>query len=459
MTTNERTVAVIGGGVSGLTTAYLLAQAKPEWRITVLEKEPEVGGKVTSRQQGGYTFDGGPNGFLTNVPETLELAKSLGLESDLQRASDSAKYRFIYKDGGLRPLPASPPKLLTTDLLSPFGKLRAAAEFFLGEASDQEETVYTFLRRHFGVQVADTFAGVVVSGITAGDAKELSLDALFPRFRAVEREHGSLLKGLIQRQREAKNAPRPDGRLTSLQGGIGRLIGGLKTSLGDRVNRGVGVKCLSPVDGGYGLELSTGETFTADTVVLATPAFVSAKLLRPFLPNTAKLLKSIPYADVRVFGLGYDRIDVPHALDGFGFLVPRGEGVRSLGVLWTSSIFPGRAPEGKVMLRVICGGTLEPDFIALSDEEALRVVRHDLRVTMGITAKPEFVARAKWANGIPQYLPGHPEKVATVMDAVGAHKGLHLTGNAYYGVGVNDSVRDAHRVMKEMMGDEEKGSP
>ena len=180
MTTTERTVAVVGGGISGLTTAYLLTQANPEWRITVLEKESYGGGKVTSQRRDGYTFDGGPNGFLTNVPETLELARSLGLDSSLQRAADAAKYRFIYKDGGLRPLPASPPKLVTTDLLSPFGKLRAAAELFLGEASEQEETVYGFLRRHFGAQVADTFAGVAVLGTTAGDAKALSLDAPVP---------------------------------------------------------------------------------------------------------------------------------------------------------------------------------------------------------------------------------------------------------------------------------------
>ena len=246
--------------------------------------------------------------------------------------------------------------------------------------------------------------------------------------------------------------------MTSLTGGIGRLTGGLETSLGDRVKRGVGVKHLSPVDGGYRLELSTGKTLQADTVVLATPAFVSAELLRPFLPDAAGLLSGIPYADVRVFGLGYDRIDVPHALDGFGFLVPRGEGVRSLGVLWTSSIFSGRAPGGKVMLRVIGGGTLEPDFINLSDADALAAVRRDLRVTMGITAKPEFVEQARWANGIPQYLLGHPKKVTAIMEAVRAHKGLYLTGNAYYGVGVNDCVRDAHRVVKEVI-DEGKGSP
>ena len=183
-------------------------------------------------------------------------------------------------------------------------------------------------------------------------------------------------------------------------------------------------------------------------MVLATPAFVSAKLLEDLSPTAARTLAGIPYADVWVFGLGYDRIDVPQPLDGFGFLVPRGEGVRSLGVLYSSSLFPEQAPAGKVFLRVICGGTLEPDFINLPDEEALSVVRRDLRVTMGITAEPAFVTQAKWPKGIPQYLLGHRRRVTDIESALGEYPNLYLTGNAFNGVGVNDCVRDALRVAR-----------
>ena len=440
-------VAIVGGGVSGLTTAYLLQQKRPELELTLYEKDAAAGGKVRSSQHGGYTVDWGPNGFLTNVPETVELAKSLGLEHELQPASDVAKYRFLYKNGGLRPLPLSPPAFLKSELLSPLGKARAALEPLLGKAVAHEETVYDFLSRHFGSEVAGAFAGPFVLGITAGDAKELSLDALFPRFRALEAEHGSLVRALVSAQRKVKVAKEAQtGRLTSFRGGIGRLIDALREALGEVVRLGVSVRELQPQEAGYALGLSSGETVHADAVVLATPAFESAALLSPFLPEAAAVLSKIPYADVRVFGLGYDRVDVPNLLDGFGFLVPRGEGVRALGVLYSSSIFPDQAPKGKVLLRVIAGGSVDPEFAGLSDDEALAVVRRDLELTLGITAPPDMLERIPWPRGIPQYLLGHGARVETAMRAVATCPNLFLTGNAYYGVGVNDTVRDAHRV-------------
>ena len=438
-------VAIIGGGVSGLTTAYLLKRKRPELELTLYEKDAAAGGKVRSSFKNGYTVDWGPNGFLTNVPETLELAKSLRLE--LQPASDAAKYRFLYKNGGLRPLPLSPPAFLKSELLSPLGKARAALEPLLGRAAAQEETVHGFFARHFGNEVADAFARPFVLGVTAGDAKELSLDALFPRFRALEAEHGSLVRALISAQRKAKEANKAQtGRLTSFRGGAGRLVDALRENLGEALHTGLGVREFRPQGTGYEIKLSSGETSRADAVVLATPAFESARLLSPFLPEAAAALSEILYADVRVFGLGYDRVDVPNLLDGFGFLVPRGEGVRALGVLYSSSIFPDRAPEGKVLLRVIAGGSVDPEFAGLSDDEALRAVRRDLELTLGITVPPEMLEHIPWPRGIPQYLLGHGARVETAMRAVEAYPKLFLTGNAYHGVGVNDTVRDAHRV-------------
>lgn len=447
---HPKTVAIVGGGLSGLATAFFLKQSKPDWRVAVFEKESESGGKVRSTVQDGFTFDWGPNGFLTNVPETVGLAKALGVEDALQPAADAAKSRFLYKDGGLRLLPATPPGFVTTELLSPFEKVRAALELFSGR-SEEEETVYAFVKRHFGQGFAEAFAGAAVLGVTAGDAKDLSVDALFPRVRDLEREHGSLIRGLIKQQREAKKRANSPGRLTSFKaGGIGALIDALKAQLGNSLKVGTTVTDLSPTGGRYSLKLSSGETFSTDAVVLATPAFVSAKILEHLSPTAAGLLAGIPYTDVMVFGLGYDRIDVPQPLDGFGFLVPRGEGVRSLGVLYSSSLFPTQAPAGKVLLRVICGGTLDPAFINLSSEEALAVVRRDLRVTMGITAEPDFLMHAKWPRGIPQYPLGHRKRVEGINSALSEYPNLHLTGNAFNGVGVNDCVRDAARVVHEL---------
>jgi oxygen-dependent protoporphyrinogen oxidase len=438
-------VAIVGGGISGLASGYFLKAQAPEVALTILEQAPVVGGKVQTTQQDGFVFDWGPNGFLTNAPETLALAKALGLGAALLPASDAAKRRYLFKEGALRRLPSTPLELLTSELLSPAGKLRAAAELLLGRRHSAEESVEAFVRRHFGAEVARTFADVAVSGITAGDAAALSVDALFPRLRGLESQYGSLLKGLIAARRSSAS-----GRLTSFKaGGMARLIAALAAQLAPAIRTGVAVTGLTPAASGYQLRLSTGDTLAADYVILATPAFVSSALLEPMLPEAARLLAEIPYADVGVWGLGYHRMQVPQLLDGFGFLVPRGEGVSALGVLWSSAIFADQAPQNHVMLRVIAGGVRAPDFMQLPPEAQLASIRRDLRLTMGITAEPCFMQVAHWPRGIPQYTLGHPARLARLMALLPPQ--LLLTGNAYYGVGVNDCVRDAERVARSLL--------
>ena len=446
-------VVIIGGGLAGLSTAFFLQQARPELEVAILEKEAEMGGKVRSSHRAGYTVDWAANGFLPSVPDTLELARALGLE--LQEAAVVAKTRLLYKNGALRTLPASPPAFLTSDLLLPSEKLRAAAEPLLGRAhhnnSGGEESVYDFVARHFGRGIADVFAGPFVLGITGGDAKRLSLDALFPRFRVLEHAHGSLVRALIEQQRAAKENPDPDRpkRLTSFRGGSGRLVAALEERLVGKLETGVRVETLRPVARGFEVGRA-GDTLHADAVVLATPSFVSARLVKSFSPTAAEVLSDIPYADVQVFGLGYHRVDVPNPLGGFGFLVPRDEGARVLGVLYSSSIFPGQAPDGRVLLRVIAGGSVDPEFAALTPDEALAAVRRDLRVTMGIVAEPEFVEHIPWPRGIPQYELGHVSRIERAEDALTEYP-VFLTGNAYRGVGVNDTVRDARRTAEALL--------
>jgi len=454
-------VLVVGGGLSGLASAWFTLQALPDADVTVLEREAAPGGCARSDVVDGYLVDRGPNGFLTNVPESYELAQAVGLGDRLTPATDAARQRSLWFRGALRALPTGPGAFLTSELLSPLGKARVALEPFIGRApAGSDETVHGFATRRLGPEFADAFIAPMVLGITAGDATRTSLRSLFPRLARLEDDHGGLVRGMIARRRAARTDPSeqvggpsgPGGRLTSFaDGGAETLIEGLHRALGDRVRTGAEVVGLEHAEaGGYRVRLAEGEVLDADRVVVATPSFVAAELLQGVAPDAVDDLRAIPYAGVRVLGLGYDRVDVPRPLDGFGFLVPRGHGVRMLGCLWTSTLFPWQAPEGKVLLRVIAGGLPDPEFVDLSDDEALAIVRRDLDRSMGIVAEPEMVHHVRWQRAIPQYWQGHGERVARAMDAARRAGGLHLTGNAYYGVGLNDCVRDARRIADEL---------
>lgn len=478
-----RRVAIVGGGPTGLATAVLLARMRPDASIVVLEADAVLGGKARTVSRDGYTVDLGPNGFVANRPATLALVDAIGLTGDLQPAADAARHRYLFQRGGLRPLPTNPVGFLRSEVVSWPGKARALLEPLLVRApapdtagpstgaSDRgpvaaspEESVHAFLARHFGRELADTFAQPLVVGITGGDARQLSVDALFPQFRAMERRHGSLVRALVHQQRSARAVDpppsRPTGRLTSFaHGGMGRFTQALADALAALPNAevrvGARVTALERVPGadptgGYRLSFAAPDVhpaLTADAVVLTLPATGAAALLDPLVPAAATALRAILYVGMRVFGLGFHRYDVPRPLDGFGFLVAPGERVRSLGVLWTSTIYPGRAPEGHVLVRVLAGGAVDPAMLDLPDDEALAVVRRDLLVTMGIAAEPAFVETATWREAIPQYTVGHLARVAAIERALGASPGLHLAGNAYRGVSVNDCVAEAQRVV------------
>lgn len=469
-------VVFVGGGVSGLAAGFELQRRRPELNQLVLEKDGQVGGKTRSSSEEGFTFDWGANGFRP-TPETLQLVERLGIEEKLASASERARFRYLYKDGGLRRVPRGPGEFLTSQLLSPGGKLRAALEPILSGRQDREESVYGFVARHFGFEVAGVLAEAMVLGVTAGDARRLSLDALFPALRRLEAESGSLLRGMVSSRgrpesrteqtsrlkqashnREASRTPPASGRRAAsappLYSFSPEGMGALTSALAERVpvRTEAEVTRLIPLpEGGFELTLTSGERLESERVVLAVPAFSAAHLLRSFLPAAADPLERIEYADVDVFALGFHRVDVAHPLDGFGFLVPRGEGVRSLGVLWTSSLFEQRAPNEAVLLRVIAGGAVDPGFHRLGHDDALAAVRRDLRLTLGVVREPQFSRRISIPRAIPQYLLGHGQLVARAMTALSATPGVVLAGNAYFGVAVNDCVRDAVRVVDELL--------
>jgi oxygen-dependent protoporphyrinogen oxidase len=463
-------IVIIGGGISGLATAWLLrskAQAAgKELEITLLEKEARPGGKIRSIKDDGYTCEWGPNGFLDSKPQTLDLCRAIGVESNLHRSNDNARKRFIYSGGELHQLPDGGPAFLKSRLISWPGKLRLAMEptpFIASAPVGVDETLADFGRRRLGKEALDKLIAPMVSGIFAGDPETMSLVSCFPRIAELEREYGGLIRAMIMLAKKKKqdqaagkvvsSAAGPGGVLTSFREGIQYLSDALASSLGGIVRPGVAV--TSVVKGGsvpYRVTCSDGSEYEADIAIMASPAFAAADMLAALDGGIAGVLQQIRYASMTVICFGYSRGQIERSLDGFGYLIPKKEGCNTLGTLWDSSMFENRAPEGKVLLRSMMGGACFPEYVTLSDDEVVARVRQDLKMTMGIVAEPEFVRIFRHPQAIPQYTVGHGARLQKLEESLKAHPGLILTGNSYRGIGLNDCVAAAERAADEALG-------
>jgi oxygen-dependent protoporphyrinogen oxidase len=427
-------VGIVGGGIAGLSAAYRLRSAHD---VVLFEREAVTGGKIRSQQIDGYLFEWGPSGFLSTATELRTLVDEIGLGDALTPARPASKNRFIYWNGELHRLPAKPPEVLKLSLLSPLGKVRALRELFIpaGAGSD-DESVYAFMARRFGGEVAERLVAPAVLGISGGDASTTSVAALFPRVREMEREHGSVIRALTK-------GPRRSGDLCSFaEGGMQTLTARLAERLGERVRLGVAVQRVEPHPEGWRIEHDGGETIV-DTAIVATPSDVAATLLGDVDAELAAMLNEIPYAPMRVAGVAFWKDDVPMPLDGFGYLAAREQGVRSLGAFYTSSIVPEHAPKGTAYLRIFLGGATDPEIAALDSQAVRAIVLADLRTVLGITAAPVAYHEMLWPRAIPQYTLRHPAIVRAIETRTATHKGLALIGNAYRGLGVGDTVRDA----------------
>jgi oxygen-dependent protoporphyrinogen oxidase len=460
---------IIGGGISGLSTAWLLrakAQAAgKELDITLLEKDRRMGGKIWSIHEEGYTCEWGPNGFLDSKPQTLELCRAIGVEGNLHRSNDNARKRFIFSCGELHRLPEGGPSFLKSRLISWPGKLRLALEptpFIAAAPTGVDETLADFGRRRLGNEALDKLIAPMVSGIFAGDPETMSLVSCFPRIAELEREYGGLVRAMIMLAKKKKkdiaegkvvsSAAGPGGVLTSFREGIQYLSDALSASLGDIVTSGSQVVSVDKREGGgYRVRCDDGSEREADLVIAASPAFAVADMLEGLDQEISGVLRQIPYASMTVICFGYERERIAHPLDGFGYLIPKKEGRSTLGTLWDSSMFEKRAPEGKVLLRSMMGGACFPEYIKLSDDEVVTQVRRDLQATMGITAEPSFVRVFRHEQAIPQYTVGHGKRLDALEGLLQKHPGLILTGNSYRGIGLNDCVAAAQRASDEAL--------
>jgi oxygen-dependent protoporphyrinogen oxidase len=444
---------VIGGGVTGLCAAYYLVKDLGRENVILFEAEDAVGGTTRSEQSNGYACDWGPNGFLDREPATLGWIDDLGLSGDLIRANDAAKHRFIFTNGRLVEA-VGPPRFFFSPLLSVKGRLRLMCEPFVrGKRDHSGETIWKFAARRIGKEAADTLVGPMVSGVFGGDARVLSLEHCFPRMAAMEREYGGLTRALIARKRENRQASPmgPSGTLTSFREGIGRLPQEAARVLGSAVRTGERVVRLQrTAEDLYEAETVAGHVLKARSVVVAAPAYAAAEFCAELDQNVSNALARVCYADIAVVCTGYEGENVRGNTNGFGFLVPRHEGLRMLGCLWTSSIFPEQTQNGRVLLRNMFGGYTDPEAVQLSDGALLDLVRRELHPIMGVDGEPEYVRIFRWPRGIPQYLLGHGETLREIESAEERHPGLAFAGNAYRGVGLNDCVLSALRARERV---------
>jgi len=448
-------VAIIGGGISGLSALHFLRRQKPSLSVRLYEADRRLGGTIGTDFVDGYSFDWGPNGFLDREPLTLRLCEELGLLDKLERANENVSKRFILRQGRLREVPMSPPKFMTSDILSLSGRLRVLFEpFAKAPANGTDESIYDFVQRRIGREAADYLVQPMVSGVYGGVASRLSLKSCFPIMKEMESEHGSLFKAMIARSRRARAEGRkaggpsgPGGWLTSFEGGLYQIIERFGQAYRDYIETGKPVRSLARDGEGATLGFADGGLQRARQVIIAVPANEAAKFTSELSGVLSRTLGCISYAPISVICLGYRAQDVRHALDGFGFLVPQKENRRILGTIWTSSIFKDRAPSGHIQFRSMVGGDGDHQSADLSEEELVRLVRSDLADIVGTKGKPTVVKVYRFRHGIPQYLIGHSEVMRRIEQELQRIGNLHLTGNAYYGIGLNDCVKQSWRVV------------
>lgn len=468
-------VAIIGGGIAGLSTAYYLqkqaAATGAAVSYTVLETAPRWGGHILTETvetpAGRFVVEAGPDSFITQKPWGVQLARELGLGDRLQGTNDAMRKVFVLNRGKPTPMPDGvllivPTKFMPfvrSPLISPLGKLRMGLDLLIPPKRDGvDETLADFVRRRLGSEALDKIAEPLLSGIYNSEADRQSLLATFPRFRDLEVKYGSLTKGMLASRRNGHSS-QPDGSgqkplsvFMSLAGGMGELVDALVAQLtGDlRLNTPVERLARRP-EGGYALTLAGGEELRADAVVLAVPAYVAQALTREVAPAVAAGLGSIRYVSTGTISLAYRLADIRRPLLGFGLVVPSSEHRPINAVTWSSLKFNGRAPEGYALLRVFFGGSRSPQSMALDDDALLVTVRGQLREFMGIEAAPLFHRIYRWDRSNAQYDVGHLERVAA-LEAV-LPPGLHLTGSPYRGVGLPDCIKQGQEAAGKVIGE------
>ena len=440
-------VIIIGGGIAGLSVAHYLK--KRDIDIDVYERAPRAGGAIrTILKEEKYLLELGPNAFLASADSLLGLARELSIDPQIVESAENSRRRFISARGGMHELPTAPISFLGSGLLTLRGKIRLLGELFVKSSSPASETLSEFVKRRAGREVLDALIDPFVSGVWAGDVTRLEAKSVFPEFIEIERECGSILRGM----KKLKNDTSKRG-LLSFRWGMGTLTARLEEILRGSLHVGEEVKGVERmVSGQFRVNRGTSNcSELADAVIIATPAHEAASILTSLDPEIATPLSAIPYAPIAVVHTVFTESHLSRDLSGFGLLISRREGIRLLGSIWSSSIFPGRAPKGEVLLTNYIGGATDPHLLELSDDEIRLEVLKGLEQAMGITAIPRHCFVRRIGEAIPQYVVGHRSRIQQIEARLATLPGIFLTGNYFTGVSVAETISHARAKVDDVM--------
>jgi len=439
MSAADAEVAVVGAGAAGLAAAHALRAAGR--RVVVLEASARAGGAAWTEERSGYRFERGPNAFRLG-PGALAFVRAAGLEGRLLAAAPAGRERFLLRGGRLVPVPMGPLAFATTPLLSARGKARLLAEPFVRRGDARGESVAEFAARRLGREAVDALIGPFLTGVYAGDERQLGAEAVFPSLVEAERSHGSIVRGLVAGA-FARGRPRGRAGSWSHPGGLGGLAAALAEPLGGGLRLAARASRIGFEAGSYRIEIeaeSGPESLRAGGLVLAVPAPACARLLEPLEPEAAKPVAAIAYAPVASVSLGVARDALRERVRGFGFLVPRGEGDALLGCLFPSELFPGRAPAGHALLTLLAGGARRPDALDWPDDRLVAALLRELDGALGLRGEPTLLGVSRWPRAVPQPGRDHPRRVAEARARLRRFPRLALAGAAFDGVAFGDAL-------------------
>ncbi|MGF1671524.1 MAG: protoporphyrinogen oxidase [Balneolaceae bacterium] len=446
---NDKKIGIIGAGLTGLSAAFQLQIYGAE--VSLFEKRSDPGGSIKSVKNNDWLVEYGPNSILLKDVTVLNFLKDLDLGDKLIEADPDAAKRYILKNGTLTATPSGLGNAFTTSLFSISSKLRVLGEPFVSKSNNPDETVAGFVQRRIGKEILDYAINPLVAGIFAGNPEKLSMRYAFPQMYEMEQEYGSLIAGSLAGFRKRKNIGRIKRRLISFPDGIQSLPRKIANSLTNTHFNHL-VKAISRNRDQWFIHTTLGKYGPFDEIILNVPAYKMKEIIMPSESVNMGFFEEIAYPPVSIAALGFNKSNVEHPLDGFGFLVPELENRDILGTLFNSSLFPGRAPSGHVLLTTFVGGMRQPELAQLESELLFSLVQDELSDILGVKGDPVFREHIFWPQAIPQYHPGYDTILEKINDLENKLPGIHFAGNFRGGISVPDCIKNGLKLADTVSG-------